>query len=157
MTLTIIDRSIHLLAAPSSDYRRILLDAIAELPAGADQRASEEIGAFLARAPQPGADFPCSLDFVRSRAHKALIRLGDALRNEYVGAVEPEICYTVPFALDRAHLPAARDWLDIYGYDLDRVHPEMVLVNTGGYRDVSFALVTRSHYHLAFNLAGNLP
>ena len=156
-TLRVIDRSIHLLAAPSSDYRRILVDAIAELPTGADQRASEEIGAFLARAPQPGADFPCSVDFVRSRARKALMRLRDALRNEYVGPIEPEVCYTVPFALDVANLSAAHGWLDIYGYDLDRVHPEMVLVNTGGYRDVSSALVTRSHYHLAFNLAGSLP
>jgi hypothetical protein len=156
-TVGIIDRAIHQLAAPSSDYRRILVDAIAALPAGADQRASGEIGAFLARAPQPGADFPCSLDFVKSRARKTLIPLRDTLRNEYVGLVEPEVCYTVPFALDRTLLPVAGGWLDIYGYDLNRVHPEMVLVNTGGYRDVSAALVTRSHYHLAFNLAGSLP
>lgn len=54
-TVGIIDRAIHQLAAPSSDYRRILVDAIAALPAGADQRASGESArsSLARRSPAP--------------------------------------------------------------------------------------------------------
>jgi hypothetical protein len=150
--LRVLDRSIHLLGNPSSNYRKVLLDTVAALPGNADDAVRAEVRTFLARAPGPGSDFKCSVDFVRSRARETLLRLRDTLRKEYVGPVEPAVCYAVPFALDLAQAHTADGWLDIYGYDFDRVTPEMIVVNREGYRDVTPALVARSHYHLALKL-----
>src|SRR6185295_508855 len=67
-TLGVLDRAIHLLGDPSSNYRKVLLDAIAAFPSNADDNVRTDLRAFLTRAPQPGGDFRCSVDFVRSRA-----------------------------------------------------------------------------------------
>jgi hypothetical protein len=134
-TLRVIDRAIHRLSVPSSDYRVVLSDALDGLPADDDGvAAAGEMHAFLARAPKPGADFRCSPDFIADRARNMLLRLGDTLRNEYVARLEPVVCSTTPYALDLAHARAAGGWLDIYGYDFDQVSPEMVLVTKSGYR-----------------------
>jgi hypothetical protein len=157
-TLSVLDNAIHLLADPSSDYRKVLLDAVEAFPNDANDTVRADIRTFLMRAPQPGAQFKCSVDFVRSRARTVLLRLRDTLRNEYVGPVEPGICHAVPFALDLIRAQRTGGWLDIYGYDFDRVTPEMVLVSRQGYRDVTAALVARSHYHLALQLGdGAVP
>jgi hypothetical protein len=150
-TLRVLDNAIYLLADPSSDYRRVMLDAVAAFPANVDDAARTDVRAFLDRAPEPGGEFKCSVDFVRSRARHFLLRLRDTLRHEYVGPVEAVVCYAFPFALDVTRAPTG-GWLDIYGYDFDRVRPEMVLVNREGYQDVTAALVARSHYHLALKL-----
>jgi len=128
------------------------LEAIAAFPSNADDNVRTDLRAFLTRAPQPGGGFKCSVDFVRSRARKALLRARDTLRHEYVAPVEPEVCYATPFALDLTQAQTTGGWLDIYGYDFDRATPEMVLVSGKGYRDVTAALIARSHYHLALNL-----
>ena len=151
-TLRVLDDAIHLLGDPSANYRKVLLDAIAAFPSNADDNVRADIRTFLARAPQPGDDFRCSVDFVRTRARKALLRLRDTLRKEYTGSVEPAVCSAVPFALDLKQAQTTGGWLDIYGYDFDRVMPEMVLVSGKGYRDVTPALIAKSHYHLALNL-----
>jgi len=157
-TLRVLDNAIHLLGDPASNYRKVLLDAVEAFPNDADDKVRTDIQTFLMRAPQPGAEFRCSVDFVRSRARTALLRLRDTLRHDYVGPVEPGICYAVPFALDLIRARRAGGWLDIYGYDFDRVTPEMVLISRQGYRDVTAALVARSHYHLAFQLGdGAVP
>jgi hypothetical protein len=150
-TLRVLDHAIHRLGDPSSDYRTVLRDAVTSFPGKADDTPAADVRTFLARAPEPGSDFRCSVDFVRARARQALLRLRDALRHEYVAPLQPAVCYTFPYALE---LTQARrtGWLDIYGYDFDRVAPEMVLVTRDGYRDVTAALVVRSHYHLAFKL-----
>jgi hypothetical protein len=150
-TLRVLDNAIYLLADPSSDYRRVMLDAVAAFPASVDEAIPANVRTFLARAPEPGGEFKCGVDFVRSRARNALLRLRDTLRHEYVGPVEPTVCYAFPFALDVTRAQTG-GWLDIYGYDFDRVSPEMVLVNRNGYQDVTAALVARSHYHLALKL-----
>ena len=151
-TLWVLDNAIHLLGDPSADYRKVLLDALAAFPGHADGKTVDEVRRFLARAPEPGDDFRCSAEFVRARARRALLRLRDALLDEYVGPVEPAVCYTVPFAVEMSQAQKAGGWLDIYGYDFDQVTPEMVLVSDEGYRDVTAALVARSHYHLSFKL-----
>jgi hypothetical protein len=152
-TLRVLDHAIHLLGDSSSDYRKVLLDAIAAFPGNADDKLRADVRTFLARAPEPGSnEFRCSADFVRSRARLALLRLSDALRREYVGPVQPAVCYAVPYALDLSQAQRTGGWIDIYGYDFDQVAPQMVLVTRDGYRDVTAALVARSHYHLAFKL-----
>jgi hypothetical protein len=154
-TLSVLDRAIYRLADPSSNYRRVLLDTIAALAANPDDAARVEVRTFLARAPEPGSDFKCSLDFVRARARLALLRIRAALRKDYVGPVEPAVCYTTPYALDVARAPAEGGWLDVYGYDFDRVTPEVILVGRDGYRDVTAALVATSHFHLALRLGAS--
>ncbi len=113
--LRVLDGAIHRLAEPSADFRSVLRDAEGALPAGTDERASAEIGAFLARAPQPGPEFHCSVDFLRVRARRTLMRLREVLLNEAPPPLEPAVCYADPFALDarmRAVLRAMRriDW-----------------------------------------------
>jgi len=157
-TLRAIDRAIHRLSLPASDYRAVLSDALDDLPADDHGiAAAGEMRAFLARAPEPGAEFRCSPDFIADRARHMLVRLGDTLRNEYVARLEPAVCSTTPYALDVAHARATGGWLDIYGYDFDRVSPEMVLVTKSGYRDVTASLERRSPYHLVFKLDEHLP
>jgi len=157
-TLSVLDRAIYRLGDPSSNYRAVLLETIAALPANADEAVRAEVRTFLARAPEPGSDFKCSLDFIRARARLALLRIRDTLRKDYVGPVEPAVCYTTPYALDVTSAPTEGRWLDIYGYDFDRVTPEMILVGRDGYRDVTKALVSKSHFHLALRLGdGTVP
>jgi hypothetical protein len=157
-TIRVLDEAIRHLGAPSSDYRRVLQDAVAALPTNAEDRVSADIRTFLTRAPQPGADFRCSVDFVRSRARRTLWRLRDTLVNASPAAVEPAVCYAVPFAVDLTHMPAPGGLVDIYGYDFDAVTPQLVLVNSDGFEDVTQALVARSHYHLALDVGnGAVP
>jgi len=151
-TLRVLDRAIYRLGDPSSNYRTVLLDTITALPANADDAVRVDVRMFLARAPQPGSDFKCSLDFVRTRARLALRRIRDTLRQDYVGPVEPAVCYATPYALDVTSALTEGRWLDIYGYDFDRVTPAMILVGRDGYRDVTKALVAKSHLHLALRL-----
>jgi hypothetical protein len=48
--------------------------------------------------------------------------------------------------------------VDIYGYDFDIVTPQLVLVNSDGFEDVTPALVARSHYHLVLDVGnGAVP
>ena len=157
-TLGVLDRAIYRLGNPSSNYRTVLLETVAALPANAGDAVRAELRTFLTRAPEPGRDFKCSLDFVRSRARLALLRIRDTLRKDYVGPVEPAVCYATPYALDVTAAPAEGRWLDIYGYDFDRVTPEMILVGRDGYQDVTKALVVKSHFHLALRLGdGAVP
>lgn len=151
-TLRVLDRAIYQLGEPSSNYRKVLLDTVAALPAKADDAVRVDVRTFLARAPGPGSDFKCSLDFVRFRARLALLRIRDTLRKDYIGPLEPAVCYAAPYALDVTRARTAGRWLDIYGYDFDRVTPEMILVGREGYRDVTAALVAKSHFHLALRL-----
>jgi hypothetical protein len=155
-TLHVLDRAIHRLSLPASDYRAVLSDALDDLPADADRTAADTLRSFLDRAPQAGVDFQCSRDFIANRARNMLERLGDMLRNEYVARLEPVVCSTTPYALDLAHARSTGAWLDIYGYDFDLVNPEMVLVTKNGFRDVSTSLVRRSPTHLAFKLGEHL-
>jgi hypothetical protein len=157
-TLRVLDRAIHRLALPASDFRAVLSDALEGLPADDDGiAAAGAMSTFLARAPEPGAEFRCSPDFIADRARNMLLRLGDTLRKEYVARLEPVVCSTTPYALDLAHARSTGAWLDIYGYDFDLVNPEMVLVTKNGFRDVSTSLVRRSATHLAFKLGEHLP
>jgi len=156
-TLRVVDRAIHRLASPSSDYRAVLSEALAALPAGTDDTAADAMRTFLRRAPRPGASFRCSRDFISERARDMLLRVRDILRKDYVAPLQGVVCSAVPFALDLSHARRNGGWLDIYGYDFDRVSPEMVLVTTTGYRDVTSSLVTQSHYHLAFKLGEHVP
>jgi len=98
-TLGVLDHAIYLLGDPSSDYRKVLLEAITAFPSNADDNVRTDLRAFLTRAPQPGGGFKCRVDFVRSRARKALLRARDTLRHEYVAPVEPEVCYAAPLHL----------------------------------------------------------
>ena len=157
-TLRVLDGAIHRLSLPASDYRAVLSDALDALPADDDGvAAAGAVRTFLARAPKPGAEFRCSPDFIAGRARNMLMRLGDTLRNEYVARPEPAVCSTTPYALDLPHARTTGAWLDIYGYDFDLVNPEMVLVTTSGYRDVTGSLVKRSPFHLALRLGEHLP
>jgi hypothetical protein len=157
-TLSVLDRAIYLLGDASSNYRKVLLDTIAALPDKADDAVRADVRTFLARAPEPGRDFKCSRDFLRSRARLAVLRIRDTLRRDYVGPVEPAVCYAAPYALDVTRARTVGSRLDIYGYDFDRVTPEMILVGREGYRDVTSALVATSHFHLALRLGdGAVP
>lgn len=158
-TLRVVDRAIHRLSLPASDYRAVLSDALDDLPADDDGAAAAgAMRTFLARAPEPGAEFRCSPDFITDRARNMLMRLDDTLRKEYVARLEPVVCSTIPYALDLPHARTTGAWLDIYGYDFDQVNPEMILVTKGGdYSNVTASLVRRSPYHLALKLGDHLP
>jgi len=153
-TLRVVDEAIHALGDPASDYRKVLLHAAAALPSNAEDDVRAHIRTFLGRSPEPGPAFRCSVDFVRARARKMLLRLRDTLQHADPGGVDPAVCYAVPFALDVTHAPTTDSRVDIYGYDFDAVTPQMVLVTRDGYQDVTSALIARSHAHLTFKLDG---
>ena len=148
----ILDEAIHLLGDPSSDYRKVLLDAVAALPGNAQGEVSGEIHRFLSRVPPTGSEFRCTTDFVRLRARQSLWRLRETLLDEKPAPVRPAVCYAAPFALDLTQLQTAETLLDIYGFDFDTASLQMVLVTSDGYQDVTSALVRAAHYHLAFKV-----
>ena len=79
-----------------------------------------------------------------------LLRIRDTRLNVQPDAVEPAVCDAAPFAIDRAQLRTPN--LDIFGYDLDAIVPQIVMVMRDGHRDVTSALGARSHYHLVLSL-----
>src|SRR4029077_11141562 len=56
-TLGVLDNAIHLLGDPSSNSRKVLLDAVAAFPGDAADTVRAEVRTFLARAPEPGGEF----------------------------------------------------------------------------------------------------
>jgi hypothetical protein len=90
---------------------------------------------------------------MRYRARQELERVKDKLLNTNPQPVEPQFCYAVPFAIDLAQ-PIKT--LEIYGYDLDTQPLELfVLNNDDSFEDVSFALSSKTHYHLTVDLGRN--
>ena len=148
-SVVVLERAINALADPSSDYRTTLQNVLPALPAGSQDFLKTDITAFLSRAPDPGADFQCSAEFVRYKARKELLRLKDMLLDSSPQPAEPQFCYAVPFAIDPA-LPTRR--IEIYGYDFDREPMQVLLMNSYGFTDVTFAVVTQSHYHMTLEL-----
>jgi hypothetical protein len=146
--VAVLERAINALATHSADYRKILQDTLSSLPRGSDDFVKNEITRFLERAPATGTDFKCSNEFLVYRARKELWRLKDTLLNANPQVAQPQLCYAAPFAVD---VTQPMNTLEIYGYDFDRVPIEMVVINSDGYRDVSFALTKRTHYHLTLN------
>jgi hypothetical protein len=147
-TLVVLERAINGLATRSADYRQILQDTLSSLPRGGEDFVKNEITTFLRRAPATGADFKCNNEFLVYRARKELWRLKDTLLNANPQAPQPQLCYAAPLAVD---VTQPINTLEIYGYDFDRVPIDMVVINSDGYRDVSFALTKKTHYHLTLN------
>jgi hypothetical protein len=98
--------------------------------------------------PPAGNEFPCGTAFIRNRTWKELVRLREGLLGDSPAPLEPEACYTTPFAIDATQSPAA---IEIYGVDFDRVAVEMFLVTDAQFSDVSAGLTRRSRYHLSFD------
>jgi hypothetical protein len=151
-SLVVLDRAIYELRSPSADYGTILQAAVEALPDDASQDTKADIRTFLKRAPRPGAEFRCSADFVRARARLMLRRLREKLLNEAPSALEPAVCYSAPFALSATPHGSADGSLNLYGFDLDAVTPQLILVTSAGFVDVTPALAVRSHFHLTVKL-----
>jgi hypothetical protein len=155
--LQALDEAIRRLGDPSSDYRKVLRQAVAALPVGAANE-TERIRGFLSRTPPNASAFPCSADFVQLRARLLVRRLRDALAGETPSRPEPAVCYASPYALDVTLLQSPATTLDIYGFDFDTVPLQMVLVAPDGFQDVTSALVLASHYHLTLKIGdGGVP
>jgi hypothetical protein len=153
----IVDEAIRALGDPSSNYQKVVADAVAALPGNEEASARAALRRVLERMPEPGADFRCSADFVRARARKALLRIRDTLLNQYTDRVEPAVCYAAPYAIDSSRLDTGDRQLHIYGYDFDTAAVEIDVVTRDGYRDVTPALAAISHYHLVLNLSSVTP
>jgi hypothetical protein len=152
-TVLVIDQAIKALTNPSADYRKILEGTLATLPRDSQDFIRADIRNFLDRAPAVGVDFKCDASFVQYTALKELGRLKDTLLNTNPQPARPQFCYAVPIAVD-ATRPV--DALEIYGYDFDQVPLEMFVMNSDGFfKDVSFALIKKTHYHLTLNLGVN--
>ena len=149
-SVVILETSINALARPSADYRTILQHILDTLPPGSQDFVRSDINTFMSRAPAKGADFKCGADFVRYRARNELLRIKDTLLSNNPQPAQPQFCYAVPFAIDPAQ---ARNPIEIYGYDFDRVPIEILLMDSYGFQDVGFAVTKKSHYHLTVDLA----
>jgi hypothetical protein len=144
-----LDEAIYALTVPVPDVPAVLRRLADQLKRSAEPQLVADIETFLNRMPDARSDFKCGAEFVRLRAQAALIRLHDVALGDAPGAVEGQPCYAAPFAVDATHPP---DAVEIYGYDFDTVPVEMFLVEAAGYKDVSAAVIRRSHYHLTVRL-----
>jgi len=151
-SVVVLERAINALASPSTEYRKTLQNALASLPPNSEEFLKTDIRTFMNRAPDARADFKCGADFVRYRARKELLRLKDTLLHTNPQPAQPQFCYAVPFAIDpqRSIHP-----IEVYGYDFDRVPLQILLMDTYGFRDVTFAISKRTHYHVTLDLAKN--
>jgi hypothetical protein len=155
--LRVVDDAIQVLADPAADSEKILRDAAAALPTAAGDRARAEIEAFLARVPQPGADYRCSADFIRTRSRQVLVRLRDTSLGINTSPLEPAICYVAPFAVDATRRDAVGP-VHVYGFDFDAVDLQLVSITPDGFRDVTPALTVESHAHLIIEVGeGGAP
>jgi hypothetical protein len=148
-TVLVLDNAIGALSKPGANYSQILQRAMATLPAESQEVVRRDITRFLARAPAAGKDFKCGADFLRHRARQELLRLKDVLLEMGPQPLAPQVCYAIPFVVD---LSRSSQIVDIYGFDLDQVPLEMVLLGRDGFQDVSFALTRKTHYHLTFDV-----
>jgi hypothetical protein len=151
-TVVVLERAINALATSSTEYRKTLQETLATLPRNSQEFVKADITTFLRRAPDERADFKCGAEFVRYRARKELLRIKDTLLHTNPQPAQPQFCYAVPFAIDPAQ---PINPIEIYGYDFDRVPLQILLMDSYGFRDVSFALIKRTHYHVTLNLAKN--
>jgi hypothetical protein len=151
-SVVVLERAINTLASPSAEYRKTLQDVIARLPPDSQEFVKTDISTFLKRAPDDRADFKCGDDFVRYRATKELLRIKDTLLHTNPQPAQPQFCYAVPFAIDPTR---PINPIEIYGYDFDRVPLQILLMDNYGFRDVSFTLIKRTHYHVTLDLAKN--
>src|SRR6266496_4575454 len=151
-SVVVLERAINALANPSAEYRKTLQDILATLPPGSQEFVKTDINTFLKRAPDEQADFKCGVDFVRYRATKELLRLKDTLLHTNPQPAQPQFCYAVPFVIDPTH---PINPIEIYGYDFDQVPLQILLMDNYGFRDVSFAVTKRTHYHVTLDLAKN--
>ncbi len=147
-TLRVLDHAVRSLGRVDSDYQQVLRNTTVTLPPSADPRVPAEIRAFLARVPQPGAEFQCSGDFIRIRAEHLLWRLRDMVLKIQTEPVEPTVCYAVPFAVDLMRAQTTAGLVDIYGYDFDATTLQLVVVTPDGFVDVTPSLTVKSPTHL---------
>jgi len=144
-----VERAINALATPSADPREILHHVLATLPSNSQEFLKTDVTTFLRRAPDAQADFKCSNDFVSYKARQELMRLKDTLLNDNPQPAHPQFCYAVPYAVDPTQPMGS---IEIYGYDFDREPLQILLLNTHGFREVTFALEQHTHYHLTLDL-----
>ncbi len=148
-SVLVLERAINALASPSADFRQILNNIPATLPRKSQTFLKVDVASFLGRAPDAGADFRCGADFLRYKARQELLRLKDTLLNDNPQPAHPQFCYALPYALDPTR-PIGP--IEIYGYDFDREPLQILLMNTYGFREITFALTRHTHYHLTLDL-----
>jgi len=148
-SVLVLERATNALASPSADFRQILNNIPATLPRNSQTFLKVDVATFLGRAPDARADFRCSADFLRYKARQELLRLKDTLLNDNPQPAHPQFCYALPYALDPTR-PIGP--IEIYGYDFDREPLQILLMNTYGFREVTFALTRHTHYHLTLDL-----
>src|SRR6266536_1799604 len=151
-SVIVLERAINALTNPSADYGKTLQEVVGKLPPGTQEFVKTDINTFLKRAPSGRADFKCGDDFVRYRARKELLRIKDTLLHTNPQPAQPQFCYAVPFAIDPTR---PINPIEIYGYDFDLVELQILLMDNYGFRDVSNALLKRTHYHVTLDLAKN--
>ena len=145
----VLDRAVASLAASDADVRRVLTSAMKALPPDSPLDLRQGLETFLSRLPDHGQGFRCGAEFLRYRALRELFHLIELARGEASEPVGPRACYATPFAVDAAAPPGQ---IEIYGFDLDRVELELILVGKQGFREVPNALVRHSHTHLTVKL-----
>jgi hypothetical protein len=77
------------------------------------------------------------------------MRIKDVLLDAAPEPAHPQFCFAVPVAIDARRAPGP---LDIYGYDFDRDDMQVLLMNTFGFRDITFAVIRNAHYHWTIDL-----
>lgn len=147
-TVLTLDDAIQALDRPSANTRSILERVSDKLASQGRDALRHDVLNFLARMPPERDEFPCGTDFLRSRASRELYRLIDQLLAGTPPPVEPAVCFSVPAMVEAAGDDRRNGTLEVYGYDFDRVAPELVLIHNGSFADVSAALTPRSHFHL---------
>jgi hypothetical protein len=154
-TILLLDQAIESLNKSSAQPRAILERTIKALPTDGNDAVRRDIGEFVLRLPATKKDLVCGPDFLRSRARQEFGRIKDSVLNGPVRALEPEACYSTPFLVDLNRDPEPQGTLDLFGYDFDRVPLELVLVHSGSFVDVTYALTMRSHSHLTVKLGND--
>jgi len=143
-TLRVLDDVIDRLA-DTIDYQAVLRDGSRRLPADADPMVRTALNDILQRAPTTGSQFPCSVDFIRSRARQKLLEVAEALDTGNPPRSKPEPCYATPSVIDSTRSPHT---IDIYGLNLDAPDIQLFVVTESGTSDVSSALRRETHFHL---------
>jgi hypothetical protein len=89
---------------------------------------------------------------MRYRVREELNRIKDLLLGDSPPPLEPLACFSSPFVLEAAGDGERNGTIELYGYDFDRMKPELVLIQNGNFTDVSAALTRKNDFHLTVKL-----
>ncbi len=157
-----IDRGISAIKEESSDWQRIVLETLDDLPKEVSSTITEDVNFLLTNTVAvTGIELKCNADFLASRAITSLIVLQAKILNKKMNYPGPAFCLVNPSIIDLNSDQEKWDKIIVSGYDFNRkdINGNYIQVILEDKEGKSFFLPEErigrtTHYQLSLALAG---